>query len=177
MGCNLRHRALARTQTPQSPNDHPDDKPLTEKTGESVGVAILSEQTDSPGRRKNGQLHIRQKSLLPSSCRERAGAFRVFVEGSVEEHGEEYVGASAGDGDERPFKAFDFGAFGLIVGPSGPVVQRCECGEEQGACELLVPAAASVSLRMEVPGLRRPVRCRCRRPDGRRWRSVCRWLR
>ena len=67
------------------------------------------------------------------------------------EHRVEDVASSACQADEGGVVFLSFGAFAVVVGAAGGVVQCGECGEEEGAFEFRLPNRAGCSPRMEVP--------------------------
>jgi hypothetical protein len=77
--------------------------------------------------------------VASSSC---SGA--VLVECAVLEHREQDVDPAAGQADEGGVVAFALGAFAVVVGPGGGVVQGGERGQEQGPLEVLVAAVGWV---------------------------------
>lgn len=57
---------------------------------------------------------------------------------SVFEHGVVDVASASGEADEGGVVLLTFGAFSVVIGAAGRVVQRRERGQEQGAFEFAV---------------------------------------
>jgi hypothetical protein len=62
----------------------------------------------------------------------------------VAEHGEQDVGAAAGQADQGGVVFLALGAFAVVVGAADRVGQSSERGEEERAFELFVAAAGGV---------------------------------